>query len=227
MVRMQAEADAKPAGVPPARDPCSGLPGSPTPAVVLVDLLRVGLLRIGPIRGVRLRSGRALGGRLPVCLLLSGLLLGSACAYSFTGSNLPAHVKTVAIPNFANETLEPGLDQEITTVVIDRFIKDGRLKLAPDGKASCRLAGRVVRYENHVNNYRPDESPGDYIVVVTVAMTLRDMVKDRDLWKDDALTRTAIYVPGATSGVGSEREARSEALRTLAGDMITRTMEPW
>jgi hypothetical protein len=160
-------------------------------------------------------------------LALAGLLLGSGCTYSFTGSNLPAHVKTVAIPNFGNETLEPGLDQEITTVVIDRFIKDGRLKLASEGKASCRLSGRVVKYENRVNNYAPDESPRDYIVVVAVAMTLRDMVKNRDLWKDDALTRTAVYVPGAATGLGSEQDARADAVRALAGDMITRTMEPW
>ncbi len=160
-------------------------------------------------------------------LALAGLPLGSGCTYSFTGSNLPAHVKTVAIPNFSNETLEPGLDQEITTVVIDRFIKDGRLKLAPEGKASCRLSGRVVKYENRVNNYAPDESPRDYIVVVTVAMTLRDMVKNRDLWKDDALTRTVVYVPGAATGLGSEQDARADAVRALAGDMITRTMEPW
>jgi hypothetical protein len=162
-----------------------------------------------------------------VAAILALLALAGGCTYSFSGSNLPSHIKTVTIPNFGNETLEPGLDQEITTVVIDRFIKDGRLKLAPEGKASCRLAGRVIKYENRVNNYAPDESPRDYIVVVTVAMALRDMVKNRDLWKDDALTRTAIYVPGAATGLGSEQDARADAVRALAGDMITRTMEPW
>jgi hypothetical protein len=160
-------------------------------------------------------------------LALAGLLVGNGCSYSFNGSNLPSHVKTVAIPNFSNETLEPGLDQEITTVVIDRFIKDGRLKLASEAKASCRLSGRVVKYENRVNNYAPDESPRDYIVVVTVAVTLRDLVKNRDLWKDDSLTRTAIYVPGAVTGPSSEPDARADADSALAGDIITRTMEPW
>ena len=177
----------------------------------------------------RLARGRRLDVPSPnrAVAILIVLALAGGCAYSFTGSNLPAHVKTVAIPNFGNETLEPGLDQEITTIVIDRFIKDGRLKLASEGKASCRLSGRVVKYENRVNNYAPDESPRDYIVVVTVAMTLRDMVKNRDLWKDDGLTRTAVYVPGAATGLGSEQDARADAARALAGDMITRTMEPW
>ncbi len=168
----------------------------------------------------------ASGAVLTVAILAGGLLV-HGCTYSFTGSNLPGHVKTIAIPNLANETLEPGLDQEITTAIIDRFIKDGRLKLAPEGKASCRLSGRVVQYENRVNNYGPDETPKDYLVVVTVAVTLRDMVKDRELWKDDALTRTAVYVPGATSGLVTESDARSDVLRAIAGDTITRTLEPW
>lgn len=174
----------------------------------------------------------ALAGARRVVATLAGMAFAGAaiaggCSYSFTGSNLPAHVKTIAIPNFANETLEPGLDQEITTVVIDRFIKDGRLKMAPEGKASCRLAGRIIKYENRVYNYAPDQSPKDYIVVVTAAVTLKDMAKNRDLWKDDALTRTAVYVPGNVSGLGTERDARTEAMRGLAGDMVTRTMEPW
>jgi hypothetical protein len=184
--------------------------------------------RASPARGQRCGvPGRLRAVGILIVPALAGLWLGSGCTYSFTGSNLPAHVKTVAIPNFSNETLEPGLDQEITTVVIDRFIKDGRLKLASEAKASCRLSGRVVKYENRVNNYASDESPRDYIVVVTVAVTLRDMVKNRDLWKDDSLTRTAIYVPGAMTGPGSEQDARAYADSVLASDMITRTMEPW
>ena len=78
----------------------------------------------------------------------------------------------------------------------------------------------------------PDQTPKDYIVVVTLAITLRDMVKNRELWKDDALTRTAIYVPGAAQteagrGLWARGEARADAIRSLAGDIITRTLEPW
>jgi hypothetical protein len=185
-----------------------------------------GRRRPSPVRLARTCRPGTTAIRYAVAILV-GLAPAGGCTYSFTGSNLPGHVKTVAIPNFANDTLEPGLDQEITTVCIERFIKDGRLKLAPEGKASCRLSGRVTKYENRVYNYAPDQSPRDYIVVVTAAVTLRDMVKNRDLWKDDALTRTAVYVPGAASGLGTERDARAEAMRALAGDMITRTMEPW
>jgi hypothetical protein len=134
----------------------------------------------GGSRGKRERRP-ASGGARHALAIIAGVALAGGCAYSFTGSNLPSYVKTIAIPNFANETLQPGLDQEITTAVIDRFIKDGRLKMAPEGKASCRLAGRLVKYENRVYNYAPDQTPKDYVVVVTAAVTMKDMIKNRDL----------------------------------------------
>lgn len=168
------------------------------------------------------RGGR-LRGRLG--LLLLGVLAG--CAYSFRGSNLPGHIRTVAVPNFANTTLEPGIEQEATAAVIDRFIQDGRLKLAPEGQADSRLSGSITKYENRVNNYGPDQSPRDYIVVVTVGVEMKDQLKNNALWSDPALTRTAVYVPGGTSGLTSERDARSEAIRSIAGEIVTRTLEQW
>jgi hypothetical protein len=157
-----------------------------------------------------------------LCLLFLG-----GCAYSFTGSNLPSYIKTVAVPNFENETLEPNLGQDVTSIVIDRFIKDGRLKLAPEGQASCRLIAKVVSYENKVNNYAPDQTPRDYVVVLTVSVVLRDQVKNRDLWKDDAITRSSIYVPGGSSGLSTEQDARNDAINNIASDIISRTMEQW
>jgi hypothetical protein len=162
------------------------------------------------------------GGVLGLVLLLAG------CAYSFSGSGLPAHIKTIAIPNAENKTLEPTLSQEVTAGVIDQFIKDGRLKLASENQAACMLSVRIDKYENKVNNYGPDNTPKDYIVVLTVAVVLRDQVKNRDLWKDDALIRTSVYVPGGTgSAPATEASARQDAIGKVARELISRTMEQW
>ena len=153
-------------------------------------------------------------------------LLGLNC-YSFTGSNLPSYVKSIAIANFQNETLEPDVGQQVTRGVTDTFIEDGRLKLASDRAADARLSGTVTRYENKVNDYSADQNPINYIVVLSVAVQLRDQVKNRDLWKADNVTATSIYVPSATSGPGSEEEARQEAIGSLASDIVTRMLEQW
>ena len=178
--------------------------------------------------GTRRVSGNTLGvGWRRARVVLPAILL-FGCAYYFSGSNLPSHIKTVAIPNFANETLEPALDQEATTAVLDRFVKDGRLKLAPESRADALLSGRIVRYENRVNNYGPDQSPRDYVVVIALAVEMKDQVKNRELWKDDQLTRSSVWAPTSESILlTTEAAAREDALRTLAGEIVTRTLEQW
>jgi hypothetical protein len=180
--------------------------------------------------GLGRRAPVAEGNSIGILLLLAASAAGwiGGCAYSFTGTNLPSYVKTIAIPNFEDQTLEPGLGAEVTSGVIDRFIKDGRLKLAADTQANSRLEAKVVKYENKVHNYAPDQTPQDYIVVLTVAATLRDQVKNRDLWKDENIVQTAVYVPGATGGtIGTEADARAAAIKNLASDLVTRTLEQW
>ena len=45
--------------------------------------------------------------RLATTLLVTVTMLGG-CGYSLRG-NLPSHLKTVAVPTFANRTQEPGV----------------------------------------------------------------------------------------------------------------------
>ena len=80
-------------------------------------------------------------------------------------------------------------------------MEDGRLKLGTTSTADARLDARLTQYENKVNNYSASQQPLDYILVVSLEVQLRDMVKNRELWSDDRLTATAVYVPGGASGV--------------------------
>ncbi len=159
--------------------------------------------------------------------LLCAVAFLSGCTYSFTGTNLPGHIRSIAIPNAANETLEPGLDQEVTDMMLGRFLQDGRLKIAPEAQADARLDARVLSYENMVRNYAPDETPLDYIVVVGVSVVMWDQVRNRQLWKDDRIIRTGVYVPGGGSELATEREARAQAIADMASDLVSRTLEQW
>ncbi len=159
--------------------------------------------------------------------MLCAAVVLSGCTYSFTGTSLPGHIRSIAIPNAANETLEPGLDQQVTDGMLGRFLQDGRLKIAPEAQADARLDARVLSYENKVRNYAADETPLDYIVVVGVSVVLWDQVKNRQLWEDDRLVRTSSYAPGGGSEFTTELEARTQAIEELASDLVSRTLEQW
>jgi hypothetical protein len=159
-------------------------------------------------------------------VLIGGAAFGAGC-YSFSGSNLPSYIKTVVVPTIENETLEPGIEQEITIGLTEEFVEDGRLKLGTTSTADARLDARLTQYDNKVNNYSASQQPLDYILVVSLDVQLRDMVKNRELWSDDRLTATAVYVPGGTSGLTTEREARQQVIQEIARDVVTRTLEQW
>ncbi|MCB9462778.1 MAG: hypothetical protein H6682_03725 [Candidatus Eisenbacteria bacterium] len=158
-----------------------------------------------------------------LALFSISLLLCAGC-YSFTGSNLPGHIKALAVPTVRNATLEPGVEQELTDQITERFISDGRLKIASERTAEAVFIGELTNYENKVNNYTASQEPIDYIVVLTLSAQMRDQVKNRDLWKEDRLVATAVYEPGAGE---TEEEARREAIEILANDIVTKTLEQW
>jgi hypothetical protein len=170
-------------------------------------------------------------------LAVAGACLG--CGYSFSGSSLPGHIRTVAVPVFANETLDGLIADEVTRGMSDRFLEDNRLKLARESVADCVLVGRVVHYERRVYSYTAEEEPEDYVVIVRIAAVMKDRVKNNDLWSAENLEGTATYpATGSTSSGGgttasggaqpvNESEAREAAIRKIAQDVLARTLEQW
>jgi hypothetical protein len=159
------------------------------------------------------------------------LLLCGGCAYSFSSSSLPGHIRTIAVPVFTNESLDATIADEVTRGISDRFLEDNRLKLARETSADCVLEGRVTQYERKVYSYTANQEPEAYIVVVRVAVVLKDRVKNRDLWADEQLEATATYpaTPGTGSGGMPEDEeaAREAAIADLAQDILAQALEQW
>jgi len=169
-------------------------------------------------------------GRRPVSILLVLIPLVTGCGvYSFSGSSLPSHIKTLAVPIFENETLEYEVADEITEAVTQRFLKDNRLKIVSETRADAVIEGRLIGYENKVHNYSADEAPEDYIVVLRVAILFRDAVKNREVWKTDELVASEVYlvVGGSDEVLTDEEGARAQAISELAEDILARTMEQW
>lgn len=166
-----------------------------------------------------------------LCLIatLTALAQTGCGLYSFSGSSLPSHIKTIAVPIFDNATLEFDIANQVTQSVTQRFLDDNRLKIVGESRADCILNGRITSYENKVHNYSASETPEDYIVVLRAAVTLRDMKKNHELWKDDAMTVSAVYSvqPGAGQTLTDEQSARQKAIHDLAEDILARTMEQW
>jgi hypothetical protein len=150
-------------------------------------------------------------------------LLG--CTYSFHGSSMPSHIKTIAVVPFRNRTLEPGVETQLTNAVVDVFADDSRIRLGNPGDANAVVEGEVVGYDHGLGN---ETQAQEYRVTIRLSVVVKDRVKGKDLWKEPAMVaQEAYHLLGTGEGPRNEREARDAAVAKLVEDILSNTLEDW
>lgn len=162
------------------------------------------------------------------CLLLAIGLIG--CGYT-TGSLLPDNIKTIFVPMFKNSIssgsltyqYHPGIEGDITREIVDRFVFDGRLKIAKEEKANLVLTGEVIDYIKNPLRYAPDrETVTEYRLTLAVRISCYDTARGVVLWKENRFTGDGNYF--VASGESSGLRA---AIKDLAKNIVDRTVEGW
>ena len=160
-------------------------------------------------------------------LLGAGLSLAS-CGYTTSPALLPSHLKSVAVPVFENGTTEYTLEQEITTTVAQRFVRDNHLKVVDEKSANCVVRGKVTQYKNSVFGFTDASTAQEYRITIGVQVTFKDIVKNRELWTDE-IVRTVNYytvdVPGQKAR--DPLDARKEAVDKISDEILSRSVEGW
>jgi len=162
-------------------------------------------------------------------LLLAGVMLGLAgCGYT-TSTLLPKHIRTVAIPVFENDTVEYGLEEELTELVVQEFVSDGHLKVVSEKDADSVILAKIKGYHKGVFGYDEKEKAQVYEVVVELEVVFKDLVKNKVRWEESSLVERSSYFVTTMAGqeATTEQEGRQKALKALADDILTRTVQGW
>ena len=166
--------------------------------------------------------------RLLGTLLLVLIASTSGCGYTVS-SVLPSYIRTIAIPTFTDNTVEHGLGDDVTQALINSFLADRRLGSERERDADTVLRGTVLSYRNRVYAYTSQEVATQYEILLTVKVTLRDQVKNREIWKEDALTVRTTYnvVPVGSEAAKTETDGRRDVIQKLADQIVSRTVQGW
>jgi hypothetical protein len=161
-----------------------------------------------------------------LCKLLAAvpLVVSLACGYK-AGSLLPGHIKKIYIPAFENETTRYGIEQELTAQVIDVFTSDNRLSVVSEGEADAMLRGVIVGYQKGALTFDRAQTVDEFKIELTVAVEFEDLRDGKVLWKEDDFRVWESYVAGGDDD--SEEKALTAAIATVAGDILSRTLEGW
>ncbi|MEP6685529.1 MAG: LptE family protein, partial [Verrucomicrobiota bacterium] len=156
--------------------------------------------------------------------------LFNGCAGYHIGPVQPAYlraVKTIAVPTFANSTLEPRIEVLVTGTVIKQFQQDGTYRIAGDENADAILKGEITRI-----NRAPSRSVRGN-VLATREFTLRVGVRYRLVSRDGKIIAGPSEVYGTSNFfVGSdvttdERQALPLATEEVATHLVSQLSEGW
>jgi len=164
-------------------------------------------------------------------IILSFLVLLVLCLgcgyYSFSGSSIPAHLKTVAIPIMDNKTVEFGVPEDLTDALIALFTQDNSLKVVDRRSADSIIEGTIVNIRDQAGAYNQEETVKEIRVYVIVQAKYEDLKKNKMVWEEQ-ITHWGTYNPDATSGDATTRqEAIAEALDKIVDDIFNKTVSGW
>ena len=153
-----------------------------------------------------------------IALALALAALSTGCGYSVgLRGNLPAHIKTVAVPIFTNQTQEPAVENVITAAVVNAFVTSGRLKVVPIDEADSILEGTITGYNLELIAFSSNINVTEFRVRVQVNIRFRDVRENTMLWKQDGLEERADF---RVQGQVSDTIAREDsAARQAAVDI--------
>lgn len=156
------------------------------------------------------------------------LMLTVQCGYySFSGSSLPSHIRTIAIPMFENQTPEFGVPEDITDVLIKEFTEDNTLKVVDRRSADSIIEGSIVNIREQAGAYNVNEQVKEIRVYVSVKGKFEDLKKNKVIWEEE-ITQWGTYSPDAASGENTTRQdAIAEAIGKIVTDIFNKTISGW
>lgn len=164
--------------------------------------------------------------RIVLTVVLASILSSGCAYYSFTGASIPEHLSTVAVPLVDDNTVSTvtGMDDELTRLLVDRFVRQTRLSLETnESGADALLEVDITRYVNQPTSVSGQEQATRNRVTVTARVTYTDQVNDVEL-VSRTFSAFEEYDPFDPS---QEEIAAFAALEKIADDVFTAATSNW
>lgn len=145
--------------------------------------------------------------------------------YTFSGSTLPGYLKTVDIPLFINQSLQPGV-AEVITAELNRSVQDDNILKPVSQNSDATINGKVLSYINHPYTYGSESlrevDVSSYSVKISVEVEFYDNRKDKALYKG-VITEEGIY----NFETETEEDGRKKAVKKIIAQIMQNSVQSW
>ncbi len=153
-----------------------------------------------------------------VALILLTILFGSGCLGYRLGPVAPIEYESVAVPMFANKTVTPQLEAQVTNGIIKRLQEDGALRIVNSQEADVVVHGTILRYRRDVLRTEKDDSsvPREYRVSLVARVSIHDQRKGT------AVVTSREIEGQADTFIGTDLQAADYQALPLAADDLAK-----
>ena len=130
----------------------------------------------------------------------------------------------MAVPLFDNNTAYPGIQEDLTNQVIDKFISDNTLEVTNEPQADIIIRGTILSVTQKAATITSGETVTGFNLYVNVKVKCEDIRNGKDLWEK------VINQYGTMSGIASQEErdnAINDAIEKIADDIKNNTLAYW
>ncbi|MBK7105487.1 MAG: LptE family protein [Ignavibacteriae bacterium] len=151
----------------------------------------------------------------------------SSCAYSFTGSSVPNHLKTIAIPFAVDRSGsgEPNMADNFTSTLIEKFISDNSLAITDKSKSDALLDCTINSISESPNIIQGGETVSTIRLTINARVIYKDFVMKKTVF-EKSFSDYADY--SNTGDVYTNRNnAITEAIEKLSEEILLAVVSDW
>jgi hypothetical protein len=169
--------------------------------------------------------------RLRVLVLIASFLFGmiilQSCSYSFTGSSVPSHLKTISIPVFSDKSGsgEFDLNRKLTNQLIQKFIDDNTLLVSDRLNSDSFLDGTIIALNDAPNIVSGGEKVTSRRITITVRAVYKDLVKKKQIFEKN-FSNYGDYVVGGDI-TSARKLAIESAIDKITEDILLGVVSNW
>jgi citrate lyase gamma subunit len=150
------------------------------------------------------------------------LLTGSGCR-RIQGTVLENEPRSVAIPIVVNKTYEYGVEERITDILVQEFIRDGRLRVTDRSSADLVLSATVDEYKLRTVNVNERDQAVVFRLNTRIVASLYDSRAGKWIYQNERFDESGVFF------LANQPQSRREeqVYVRLSEDIISRFLEGW
>ena len=163
-------------------------------------------------------------------LLLLGAMGAAGCGvYGFSSSNLPNHIRSVAVPLPENRTNRGDLATALADSLTEAFLDNQTLKVVAEKDADSVIEAVVLEYRREPFTFDAQENVQTYRVEIVLEARFVDVRKNKVIWEQKRLSQWDTYNFSSVGGQPAETEeiGIGRVLTKLTDDVVNRTLQSW